>query len=834
MQKRTALILRELSRVIGEFSSRFAAEKKERGVVDYEDIEQFARKIFVAPDGTPTDAAYETAKKYDCIFIDEYQDTNRVQDAVFSAIASFIPRFMVGDVKQSIYAFRGAEPSVFTSYRDKMAPIDPACPDGADKHTLFMSENFRSDGAVIDFANLVSAFMFPGTSTPFDDGDRLICSKTVPDGYTEYPVEVALIEKAADEDGEEDAENEAPDVDLEAEYIAEKTAKLLTEGRRGDGSPIKEGDVAILLRSFTGAEKIEAALSRRGIRVTDRAAAEFFEQKEILLVLCILNAIDDPLKDIYLAGALKSPVFGFSMDDLLKITFFTSFGKAAHGADSPSILLSLYDRLHLYSLTDGGEPGGTRAAAIRENLTSLYEMARKFESSSFGGLYGFLTYLEEMMERSKPQSADASDDSVSIMTIHKSKGLEFPVVFVARCAKAFNMKDLRDGILFDPSLGPAMKLRDATGLVKCDNPLRAATAMKMKYERICEETRTLYVAMTRAKERLIVTVAKKDVQSALAAAREGAAFKDEYQTLRTSSFADVILPALAEDDASFVITNVTADGVGKTTVASRRTEEGGADDGALCKVLDERFSFVYPNRHFENIPAKVTVSKLTPSLLDEEEVTDMSFIDGGAEAVSRRREAPVFSPDGEKPVSGAERGTATHIFLQFCDFDKLCTEGFESELGRLTEEKFLSKKTASLVNKEEIGSFVVGPLFGEIRKAKRIFREFRFNVALPASSFTKDAELAEKLAKSGTDITVQGVVDIVFESEDGTLTLADYKTDRLSDYEADHPDIAKKKLAERHRIQLTYYREACERIFGRPIDRLFVYFLALGDTVEIQ
>ena len=867
VQKKSAVILRELARVIGEFSSRFAAEKKERGVVDYVDIELFARKIFVNPDGTPTEAARETAKRYDYIFIDEYQDTNKVQDAVFSAIASFIPRFMVGDVKQSIYAFRGAEPSVFTSYRDKMAPADPKSPDGGSEHTLFMSENFRSDSSVIDFANMISGFMFPGTSTPFEEGDRLICSKSRKEGYTEHPVEIALIDKTVEESEDEEEEEpcDAPEIDLEAEYIAERTAEFLTSGRLGDGSPVKEGDIAILIRGVTTADKIASALASRGIRASDRATSEFFEQKEILLVLCLLNAIDNPLKDIYLAGALKSPVFGFTMDELLKIrfgntdtplwyclekyakegedralaekcfgamSFFTSFGKKAQSADSSSILRSLYDELHLYSLTDGGEPGGIRSAAVRENLTSLYEIARKFESQSFGGLYGFITYLGEMIEKSKKNSADVSEDSVSILTIHKSKGLEFPIVFIARCATGFYMKDLGAGILFDPLLGPAMKLRDPTGLVRCDNPLRSAVAAKMRYERICEETRILYDAMTRAKERLIVTVAKKGVGEVLEKAKDGAFLRGAYRTFKTASFADIILPALSvSEDGSFVLTKVRPDDVGMTKVEGKSADEA-AKDTSLCKLLDERLSFVYPQKHLENIPAKVTVSKLTPSLLDDEEV-DLSPL-GGKKDAAKRREAPVFSPTKEKEPTGADRGTATHVFLQFCDFEKLVSDGFKSELERLTEAKFLSKKVASLVSKDEIEAFAASPLFEEIRCAKRVFREFRFNVSLPASSFTEDRELSEKLKSSGTEITVQGVVDIIFEAHDGSLVLADYKTDRLSGFEKDHPAAAKKNLAERHRIQLSYYREACSRIFGRPVDRLCVYSLALGDTVDIE
>ena len=282
-----------------------------------------------------------------------------------------------------------------------------------------------------------------------------------------------------------------------------------------------------------------------------------------------------------------------------------------------------------------------------------------------------------------------------------------------------------------------------------------------------------------------------------------------------------------------MLTKVKAEDVGTTAVEGKSEEKAATPDLSLRKLLDERLSFEYPLGHLENIPAKVTVSKLTPSLLDDEEVTDLSPFGKDGKKTKKRREAPVFSPLKEAEPTGAERGTATHVFLQFCDFEKLLADGFGSELERLIEAKFLSKKVASLVDKDEIEAFVSSELFEEIRKAVRAFREFRFNVSLPASSFTEDRELADKLEASGTDITVQGVVDIIFESPDGKLTLADYKTDRLNGYEKDHPNEAKRNLAERHRVQLSYYREACERIFGRPVDRLCVYSLALGDTAEI-
>ena len=849
----SAFLIRALSKIVGEFNERFRAEKARRGVVDYNDLEHFAHRLLVSEDGTPTEAARKVAKNYDYIFIDEYQDTNTVEDEIFSSVAAFVPRFMVGDVKQSIYAFRGGEPSVFVSYRDKFPVIDPGSDFRGADGMLFMSENFRSDAPVIDFVNLVSEYMFPATSTPFEAGDRLICKRDGA-GRVTFPCEIALIEKNGK--GGEDAQ---------AEYIAESIAKLLKEGKRADGTPVKGGDVAVLVRSGSHALAIEQALSRRGITAADSAASEFFGQREILLVLCILNSIDNPLRDVYLAGALKSPVFGFSMEDLVRVrlgkrdvplwfclkdyaesgavgaltekclsalSFFERARQASRGSDAASLILSVYNELSLYALTDGAEPGSERAASVRENLTALYEMARSFESESFGGLYGFIDYLNKKAQSKQETKKTPDGQAVTITTIHKSKGLEFPVCFLASATSAFFMRDLYDGLLFDTELGIAMKLRDSTGLVRYDTALRTAAEKKMRYDKICEETRVLYVALTRAAERLIICCPVTDAEKTLTKYRFTYRSATKYFAMRAGCFADFIIPAAQRSDGegkTFNIFKVTADDVGFTKI--RR--EGGAftpdETPDPTDEIRERLRFVYPRKYLSSIPAKVTVSGLSPSLLDEDAETMSRDL---PHARALKKEMPTLRLTNET-ASGAERGTATHVFLQFCDFARLETEGFDAELLRLRDKKFLTSAMASLVDRGEIERFASGKLFADMKSAVWMRREFRFNASLPAYSFTTDEALCEKLRSTGETITVQGVVDAVFERSDGAIVLIDYKTDRLTEYESSHPETAKKDLAERHRLQLTYYKEACEAIFGRPIDEVSVYSLALGDTVRV-
>lgn len=916
---RAASVCRATAKVIAEYLSAYETEKKERGVVDLSDLEIYAHRVFCNADGSPTEAAYEFSKRFKYIFIDEYQDTNRIQDDIFAALGVGMKRFMVGDVKQSIYSFRGAEPAVFTSYRKKWKALgeDAECePSGERCASVFMSDNFRSDSNVIDFVNLVSEYMFDGGDTPFEEGDKLVFSKENPDGAG--MVEICVIEKSKkknekskkdekDEKEETDEKNEsgaAPVQNAEFEYIASRISQMLN----ADGGAEKRfspSDIAVLSRSTADAQNITRVLRRRGIPVSVMTDDEFFEQSEVLLVLCILNVIDNPFRDVYLAGAMKSPVFDFTMDDMIGIIdvrqknekaplwfcvseyaesgknallkekcadfvrFVSEFRKRAPGMSAAKILSSLYDSLSLYSLAESGEAG--ECDRIKKNLTRLYEYARGYHDSISFGLYGFIKYIEELTE-GKIDSAEkaAASDAVSVMTIHKSKGLEFPVCFLCSCQKGFNFKDAAKDFLFDPASGPAMKLRDASGLIMCETPHRASLSENVKRAAVSEEARTLYVAMTRAVSRLIVTMSVSDAAKAIAEAEERFRFPTPYSKRSAKSFSNFILPAALgagrEAQSCFEIKTIRAEDVsaGKTvstenaadnegTLAEEKTERLAEE---LFELYSERLSFEYPSRCLRNIPAKVTVSKLSPSLLDTDDASrdigldlveqiqdaiDSRAADG--ELDSERHDVPLprflserenMADDVKGKASAADVGTATHIFLQFCDFERLRSLGVEKELSRLVEKKFMSERDASLVRKDEIEKFSDTSLFRDVLASREVYREMRFNAALPASDFTRDPLLREELEKTGRDITVQGVVDLVYRDSENRIILVDYKTDRMSVSERRDRRLAEAKLQERHGVQLFYYREALERMFNERVYRTLIYSLALGDTVEIN
>ncbi len=828
-----------LHKVISEFEKRFSAAKKEKGKVDYNDMERMAARLFVSPDGEPTAEAVSAAAKYDYIFIDEYQDTNRLQDLVYTAFSKNADRFMVGDIKQSIYGFRGARPDIFRSYRERYEKKD-----GGD--AIFMSENHRCDSGIIDFSNLVSDYMFKYSETPFDETDRLICAKE--GGKGGERCEVLIVRNS------EDAE-----CDPEAEYIAERIKNMIKSEKLRDGSRIKAGDIAILMR--TGAfESFKEALEKRGIPVNCRGGS-FFSRGEVLLIISLLLAVDNPTDDIHLCAVMKSPIGKFTLDELINIRV---------GDDCPL----------WYSLVKCGEGKGElsrRARAFSEKLNGYREMARSMPchklllalitdcgirnmtdhfdgerlarsvktlssyavaiGSDGGMLHDFIIYLDGLI------ASDADADSknaegVTVSTIHASKGLEYPVCFIAGTSLPFNKRDKSDGVILDSEDGIFMRLTDKKGLVRFDTPLRAAAGLKAERRSLDENMRNLYVAMTRAREKLIITclspkrLSKEDIsegitdtaQKELEAARKRiAGGYTEYSVFSAVSMSQWILDCALSNmgDPSFVL-DIASPPEAVTDAAPKTAEFSTEAVENLRDKLQKRFAFTYEKAYLENIPAKLPVSKLRAGVLDGED--DL----GEIETVP----APAFI-SRQRHVTGAEAGTATHEFLQFCDFERLAELGGEAERERLLERGFITSDKAELIRMDEIEKFTVSALFSRMLSARELKREFRFNAMTEAWEFTEDKLLREKLKNEGTEICVQGVVDCLFKDEAGKNVLVDYKTDRLSEAELADRNLAWETLAGRHSHQLKAYKRLLETMTGEKIDEVLIYSLHLGDTIRL-
>lgn len=862
---RTASVLKSCAEVIGEYRRRYTEMKKERGVLDFSDLEELALKLLVDESGNPTREALEVGEGYRFVFIDEYQDTNYVQDRIFRAVSGNAEKFFVGDIKQSIYRFRGAEPEVFSGYRrawsedESDVTVHEGYPLG---HSIFMSENFRCAEPVIEFANAVSRYMFPYGGIPFSEAD---CLRYGGVAAGDTPTEICLIDRSRNEKG-----SEAVSVS-EAEYVAYRIYRLIKE------EGYAPSDIAIILRSAnTSGGAFEAALKAVGIPVKRVGGSDFAEEPEVMLTLNVLRAIDNPMRDISLAGAMFSSVFGFTMEDLTLLRldgadcplYSSVLGRAEEDSPLGEKCRSFVNKIsdlrraergmsadrfieHVYAYLNLFDSPEVKGRLFGEaHLHMLHELARGYESGIFGGLYGFLAFLDDQLEAGSLTTEGKNDENgVTIVSIHKSKGLEYRLCFLSECGKERNTLDERKGVLFDKELGIGLRLPDPGGLVLCGNLIREAVCAKMAREAAMEEMRALYVAMTRAKERLIVTANTKAVpEDELAVAEKLSGFTDSYQILSATRMIDIILRSLALDSRAkptyTLIPKDTSLEVSDSISRKSDSAESEISPEELAKIKDN-ISFVYPNAHMSDIPSKLSVSALYPTILDGEEESEMTLtLDGdgaGHEAEKASDEAhrergamprPAFMT-GDTAATGADRGTATHVFLQFADLQLIRRDGVRKELERQVEKGFITAEMARLVNRAQAAHFAESEFVTRMLESRQIVREFRFNVLLPAENFTDDSELKALLARDGASLTVQGVFDCVFTDRDGRLVLVDYKTDYITPEEMADREAAYRKLRDRHSRQLGYYKEAVRLIFGRYPDETYLYSLPLGETVSI-
>ncbi|MBE6564301.1 MAG: hypothetical protein E7655_03365 [Ruminococcaceae bacterium] len=814
--RRTADTLTVLAELLSAFEDRFAEEKLRRRMLTYADLERFAHRLLIGGDGKPTAVAGEIAKGFDHIFIDEYQDTNAVQDAIFSALSNGHNRFMVGDVKQSIYAFRGSEPEIFESYRSSDA-----------FRCIRLSHNFRSDSGVIDFINVLFDRLFGHGNSRFsyDEGDALFHGAA---GDDRTPVQI--VGSVGNAEGED-----------EALFVASEIKKLVDMGR-------DPASIAVLYRSSSKVvARIRRLLGEYGIPRASDSTDDFFSRPEILLTLCLLHIIDNPRRDVYLLGALMSPLFGFTADDMALIRQgereASSLYDALLSCESPSLagkkadVLAFLDRYRHLAATLPAESLLFRLYREKDLLSfgkkplmQLYTLSLRFGSGSYRSLYAFLAFLNDLIASGKTPATltDASEESgeVAFLTVHGSKGLEFDTVFLVGCDRDFNRSDLSKPLLYDKS-GIALYLPHPAGFAREDTLLRRLICHQLLLRSAEEEQRILYTALTRAKKQLILTYTDKDPQSLPDKYACEPAFFTRETIFGQNSFLRLIFSALPDIDRLACCELSVFDRQSLLPLDTVREEDAHGESAPLLPfeeekaVLKERFSFVYP--HPTGIPAKVSVSTLYPDLLDEsDDALDLS--QGGSEKDERDLFAatPAFL-GGQRP-DGIAKGNATHAFMQFCDFESVRRNGVVAELERLVKQGFLSQKEAESVDVSALARFFDSELFGAMSASPTLYREKRFNVFLPASLFASQNK--ERFAER--QILVQGVIDCLFEDETGGLTLVDYKTDRVFGKEAETV------LRKRHARQLVYYAEAVRRLLGRPVSRACLYSFSLGRPVEID
>ena len=837
-----------------KFDELFMEEKRRRGALSYADIERYTYNCLIK-DGEPTDIARSIAAQFDAIYIDEYQDVNSLQNRIFEVISRPDNRFMVGDIKQSIYGFRSACPEIFASMKNSFPLLGDAEGDCA---SIFMSRNFRCDKGVVDFVNNIfdRAFGFVAESIGYVESDKLKYSKIQEQGEPEYRYPtVCMTDKGGD------------DEITSAEVVALKIAELLDNGRLNDGSPIRPSDIAIILRNASGKDgKYAAALEEQGIPSCISGAKDFFLSPEVLLALCLLNTIDNPRRDIYLAGLLCSPLFDFTADELYLIrgrggeSLYESlvgyvkdnpdFAKGAsflktldyyraiaEGIGVDSLIHKLYRETGLMSLAS--KSGG------KENLTLLYDYARGYEAGSFKGLYNFISFINSIIDKKTTfddARARTGIDAVKIITAHSSKGLEYPVVFLVEADGRIYNKDKDKRLVICEDFGISFRLRSPSGLAIVNSPVQDIINHRIARKLYEEELRILYVALTRAREQLFVvgrcpTVKREEYETKLSVIRENLS---EYSFRNLSSYLEIILACegstllSADDFCGYEAKNPERIPENATDESEKHIKNEG-----LYDLLVSRFAYKYPDRYLTVLPEKMSVSAMSPTVLDGSESEEISFelpmeneiIDlDKLDVEEERRILPSFAVGSDEDES-AKRGIATHLFMQFCDLENLLDNGATTELERLKACGFISPEDAERVRIGEIELFRKSKLISEMLSARKIHRELRFNVYLPAAHFTSIEEL--RAAYRDRDILVQGVIDCIIERDDGSIILCDYKTDRLSREELSNRTLAERKLRDKHSMQLGLYSLAIEKIFGKTPERIEIYSLPLGDTISV-
>ena len=908
--KQTALMCSILHEFLSEYDHRIIAEKKSRGICDFTDNRRYLLSLLRNEDGSPSGVAIDFREQFDEVYIDEYQDVDEMQDEIFRLVGAD-HRFMVGDIKQSIYGFRGADPSVFARYRRDLAQLTQVdhqwLGHSTDGNSIFMSENFRCDESVIRVTNAVCGHILRACpdSVGYQDGDDLVFGKKPPNAeYASPAVKVRVLLKPPKSDIEEptdkgDQSDDLSGVEAEAAYVANEIASLLrSRTRKANGEPIAPKDIVILMRSRTALSAYMKALVAMGIPTgsdeleASEAGKDVLHGSDMSYLINLLRVIDNPDQDIPLSEVLRAPFPGLDLKDLIAIRNYGDYTAESYSlfagieeyfsredADPTLVskLTSFIRWLNQYRRLTATQPADgilrllkrDECCACRETpaFLYLYESARTCKTASFLSLYSFLHYFESKINTAQSIPVSAKNDEgghVSIMTIHKSKGLEFPVCFMVRCGQYFSAKSYSSDLIFEKRAGVSMKLYsrqvsgDTVTQQKRDTTLRTVSALSLKLTEREEEMRVLYVAMTRARERLYLVGIGNEKSAYF---RSG----DRFATLSCNNYLKWILSGLEAHpevnhffDLDYIpTTEIQTDAPLDQSLFLPVAAENHSDLSArYISIFASQKELSSIEKAIRHIPTKISASRVKDRMLDNyifyetdmecnDESIPNSAYDGTwcdsmsttaiRQAISlmssgKDNEFELLLSQNRRPTA-TERGTATHLFFQYCDYRLVMEAGIENEIARLTEHGFISARTAEILDKQMLEDFFSSDFFTRTYQAERIEREFRFSRFLPAASLTSSLELSEAL--SDRNLIVQGSIDLLAFYPDGHIELCDYKTDHITAEEAKNPALLQARMSEAHRDQLLQYAAAVEEMFGRRPDKAFIFSLPLGEAMEI-
>ena len=843
-----------LADLTADFTRRYQSEKARRNAMDFSDQEHYAIELLLTDDGQPTDLARQVAGRYREIMVDEYQDANDVQNCIFTAVSRQEQNlFTVGDVKQSIYRFRLADPTIFLRKYNAYVSADDA--EEGQPRKVLLSQNFRSRPSVLDGCNAVFRSIMSRRMGEIDYGP----AEQLNFGATYYPprgdtaAEFHLIDVADTEDEHFDRGM------VEARFVAGRIRRMLDEGYRvngGDGlRPCTPEDFVILMRSPRSRLKaFTAALAEKNIPCAADESSDFFAAVEIAVVWSLLQVIDNPRQDVPLISVLRSPLFGFSPDHLAAIRALQKDGDyydallldegedtqdflrtldslraAARDETVDDLLWHIYDACRCLAVF-GAMPGGR---ARRDNLVAFYTYARQLSAAGKKSLFDFVSHLRTLLENGDAPdlSTRQSAGGVRIMSIHKSKGLEFPIVFLCDLSKRFDPRDVQEPVLVHPELGLGTDRVDWERRIRYDTVSKTAVALQLQRESKSEEMRILYVAMTRPQEKLIAVDCLRNGRKRVAdlAAIAGVPTPPEAVAsgkclgdwlllpllctapgAKLCQWAGAPAPALTAEDGGWQVylwENPTAD-------ASAPVGDGVVlPDSASAPPFDSApLEWAYGHTRAAVTPGKVTATQLKGRAIDEEI----------AQGAPTRRRAVLF----EKPkflrestaLTAAERGTAVHAVMQYISFRTPPTaEAVAHEVEALAQRRLLTSQQAAAVDCAMVARFLASPLAERIRRAGHVWREYRFTLLTDAALY--DPQVA------GEELMLQGVVDCAFETPEG-LVVVDFKTDRVTAEQ-------QAQRAEGYRPQLEAYALALGQVLEKEVSEKLLYFFHTNSTVKL-
>jgi ATP-dependent helicase/nuclease subunit A len=935
-------LMETLAELTKDFMDAFAAKKEEKNLIDFNDLEHFALRILIEEkDGeiAPTRAAMELSEHFDEILIDEYQDSNLVQETILKAISrehiGLANRFMVGDVKQSIYKFRLAMPELFLEKYKSFSTCDEDENGNINvNQRIDLDKNFRSRKTVLDFVNLIFRQIMtePVGGIRYDDAaslkygelyEELMLKKDEdlgPDIRNRIAQDVELIlvteEEAAEEEGEggqtdnevvsgdttdvinekkielydEEEEIQYTRKELEARAIARRI-KELTDPERGlllfdkdeNGNlthrPARLSDIVILLRTMTGwSDVFVNTLMQEGIPAYADTGTGYFQTIEIMTILNMLRIIDNPRQDIPITGVLYSRIGGFSSEELTHIrlidrkeTMYKAcllYAKEGSNEDLKKKVNGFLDMLHSlrdmmkytpiheliqrildmtgYSYYVMAMPGGDRRKA---NIDMLISLAVGFEKGSYRSLFHFIRYVEKLqkydVDYGEASVSGEQEDIVRIMSIHKSKGLEFPVVFVGGLSKQFNMQDQRSKILFDVDYGAGPDYIDIENRTRIATLLKKVIQKKSQIDSLGEELRVLYVAMTRAKEKLIMTGYLKSVKDL----DKGKDFSF-YELMSTKSYMDLVLPAMNNAFTDYMTvkllrkSDIVLEEMVKQAFLQQDSKDIEADmagdirNEAIKKEIEKRLYYKYPYTDEAKLKVKLSVSELKKlgQFVDDEDSellygntdVEVDITEVESDVVIVEKEAyinenqyiPEFIKGTGAELTGTDRGTLYHKVLELLKLSRVNSyEDLHRELEDMAGAGKITKEDIGKLNTQNIFRFTQSDVAGRIIKAEaagRVYREKQFVLGLAASDVYPGNDSDEL-------ILVQGIIDLFFE-EDGELVLLDYKSDIVED---------ESRLIDRYRVQLIYYKKALEQILNKRVKEMIIYSLYLGKEIQV-